>query len=171
MSRYIVEWFDKNHIRPNYQVIVEGVSNKEDAISAARVEFVSRAESDARLVTEGMFSYSADITGKKGTTISATVRRVSPEYYQRLILQNWGIAWVERIDGVSKGVSSDSAVAKADAAFVAAQKACDELVPTESSVERRKKRWTAAEKKAAKARRLAAKAARVAKSAELTIAA
>ena len=155
MSVYFVEFFDKNHIRPNILVTVEGVSNKRDAIAAARVKFVNQAEKDVRTITEGMAHLSVDLGGSK-----AVVRNVSPEYYQYLALQNWGISWCDSQDKVAKGVSSESAVAKADAALEVAQRECDSDAQGDSSVTRRKKHWTAAEKKAAAAKRAAAKAAK-----------
>ena len=156
--QYIVEFFDKNHIRPNIQVIVEGVSNKTDAQAAAREKLLAQAHADVRMVTEGMASISVDLGNNK-----AVVRNVSPEYYNYLVLNNWGIAWCESIDKVGKGVSSESAVAKADAALAAAFSSCDTVEGSDSSVTRRKKHWTAAQKREAAAKRAALKAAKAAK--------
>ena len=167
---YVVEMFDKNHIRPNMMMLVSNCENATDAKSLAREKLLERARRDARLVTDGMAASAFNLhkVDKDGNAydLACQVHEVSPAYYDYLVLQCWGFAMCKRQDDVSKGVSSDSAIAKADAALKKNWDECEHESQGDSSVTRRKKRWTAEQKREAKAKRLAAKAAKAAKIAE-----
>ena len=164
---YEIVMFDKNNIRPNIRLFVDGCENKEDAKTAARERLLARARKDRRMVTEGMTaaSFKLQKVAKDGSTyeLDCTVQECSPAYYDYLVLNCWGFAMVERQNDVSKGVSSESAIAKADAALESNWAECEHESQGDSSITRRKKRWTAAQKREAKAKRLAAKAAKKAK--------
>lgn len=139
VKSYRITFFDKNGIRPNIEFVESGENlPKYAAIEAATTELHARAEKDIRLITNGMSGTYHKVTTNKGEEISVRTLQVSPEYYQHLVDECWGIADVMQIQGVGKTVSSEKTV----------ETTAEKAQPT-----KRRRRWSKAQKRAAKAAR------------------
>ena len=149
---YRVTFFDKNHIRSNVELVVYA-NAKYMAIDAAREQLHSLADGHIEYITNGMHGVKRTVIDHKGNEHVALVFEVSPEFYNTLVDECWGIAEVMQIKGVAKGVSSESTVAKAEESLSRNHAACERDEMDDSSATRRKKRWTRSEKRAAAAAR------------------
>lgn len=160
MTTFRITFFDLNHIRPNHEVFVEADA-KYLAIEAARLELHNTARQHIEMLTNGMHGNSYDLTNHKGELSPCRVVPISPEFYDHMIDECWGIAEVMRVSHVGKTISSESTVAKAEAKLRANHAECEYEQQADTSTTRRKKRWTRAQKRAA--------AAAKAKASELTL--
>lgn len=149
---YRVTMFDRNAIRPNIEFIVDA-ETKPMAIAVAREALHKKGMAQIELMTNGMAVCTTTMLNSKGEAVTCTMRQISPEYYNTLLDECWGIAACDVVVAISSGVSSESAVAKADARLESAQNDCENNEQGASAVTRRKRRWTKAEKRAAKAAR------------------
>lgn len=149
---YRVTFFDKNYIRPNIELVVYATA-KYIAVDAAREQLHNIASQRIEYITNGMAGTMREVTNHKGEVQRCRVLEVSPEYYNILVDECWGIAEVMQIEGVAKGISSESTVAKAEEALRKNHDNCERENAGDSCVTRRKKRWTKAQKRAANAAR------------------
>ena len=149
---YRVTFFDKNNIRPNFELVVYADA-KYLAVDAAREQLHNIADQRIEYITNGMAGTVHEVVNHKGESVKCRVLEVSPEYYNTLVDECWGIADVMQVKGVGKGCSSDSAVSKAETILQNNHNECDNERQGDSCVTRRKKRWTRAQKRAAAAAR------------------
>lgn len=152
VKSYRVTMFDRNAIRPNIEFIVDA-ETKPMAIAVAREALHKKGMAQIEFMTNGMAVCTTTMLNSKGEAVTCTMREVSPEYYNTLLDECWGIAACDVVVAISSGVSSESAVSKADARLESAMTDCEKDELGASSVTRRKRRWTKAEKRAAKAAR------------------
>ena len=145
---YRITFFDKNNIRPNIEKVVYAEA-KYLAVEAARAELHETADQRIEFITCGIAGTVHEVVNHKGKVVKCRVLDVSPEYYNVLLDECWGIAEVMQCKGVAKGQSSASTVAKAEAALQANHAACESEQQGDSGVIRRKKRWSRAQKRAA----------------------
>lgn len=150
-NAYRVTFFDKNNIRPNFELVVYAEA-KYMAVDAAREQLHSIADQRIEYITNGIAGTVREVEDHKGNMVKCRVFEVSPEYYNTLVDECWGIADVMQIKGVGKGCSSDSAVSKADEKLQTSYADCEEK-QGDSCVTRRKKRWSRSQKRAAAAAR------------------
>lgn len=151
---YRVTFFDRNCIRPNCEVLVVADA-KYLAKDAARQQLLAKAKGRVEFITNGMAGTIHTVIDHKGNERKARVLDVSPEYYNYLLNECWGIADVMEVVSVNSGVSSESAVARAEKKLHENYAECENEQQGDTSIQRRKRRWTRAEKRAAKAAKLA----------------
>lgn len=152
IKSYRVTMFDLNCIRPNIEFIIDA-ETKEMAKAVAREQLHAKGCAQIELLTNGMNACTTTMLNSKGERVACTMREVSPEYYNTLLDECWGFAAVDVVVHVNAGVSSESAVASAAVKLKDNYAACESDEQGASPIVRRKRRWTKAEKRAAKERR------------------